>query len=319
MNQRFRVRVPATSANLGPGYDCAGLALGLYDELEAHLTDSGDCVVAVTGEGADAVPRDDSHLVVRAIARAFADAQRTLPGLELRCINRIPHGRGLGSSSAAIVAGLVLGRALLGLGEEAFSDARILELATEIEGHPDNVAPALLGGFTIAWTDEVDGGIAGRAIRLEPSDRLQPVVAIARTPLATEQARSLLPATVPHPDAASNAGRAALLVAAMTNETSLLLPATQDRLHQDFRRFAYPDSYSLVTGLRAKGIPSAISGAGPTVIAFGLSGSEVDLALVEQSVNAVLARDATQGEFDVAALPVDLGGVTIERVEEASE
>ena len=310
MSQSVRIRVPATSANLGPGYDCAGLSLGLYDELNAELTDDGECQIVVRGEGADEVPLDDSHLVVRSLARAFAAAEQTLPGLRLTCNNRIPHGRGLGSSSAAIVGGLALGRELL---NDAFgkqlSDDDLLALATEIEGHPDNVAPALLGGFTLAWIDAESQGDPARALRIPPSPRIQPVVAIAKQPLATAQARGLLPATVPHSDAAANAARSGLLTAAMTHHVELLMPATRDWLHQDFRRFAYPSSLALVGALRDRGIPAAISGAGPTVLALGVSDTEHDSSGIERAMIAALATIGHVDDFDVTPLSVDLEGV----------
>lgn len=309
MSPPVRVRVPATSANLGPGYDCAGLAIGLYDDLSASLAHAVS--IEVEGEGADEVPRDDSHLVVRAIARTFAARQLTLPGVDLTCTNRIPHGRGLGSSSAAIVAGVLIGRSLLNLGEAEMSRSELLEIATEIEGHPDNVAPALFGGFTIAWQEGANH--RGRALRLRPTSALQPVVAIATTKLATQRARELIPSAIPHAVAAANAGRAALLTAAVTDRADLLLSATEDHLHQEFRRFAYPESYALMSALRAEGIPAAISGAGPTVIAFGLAGTERDVAVVEAMMRSLVpaASDGSVAPFKVHAYEVDLAGAQV--------
>ena len=314
MTGNARIRVPATSANLGPGYDCAGLALDLTDTLEAQLLDANELEIHVEGEGAESVPRDDTHLVVRAMARGFADVGQQIPGLRLTCVNQIPHGRGLGSSSAAIVGGLLLARQLLSNDGQRLSDERVLELATELEGHPDNVAPALLGGVTIAWTaarsgDSSDGGV-GRAIRIRPNSRLQPVVAIPHTPLATQRARELLPATVPHADAAANAARAALLVPALTTNVELLLEATHDLLHQDYRRFAYPQSHALVTALRSIGIPAMISGAGPTVIALGVADTDRDvLAVQTEMIKALNAQGSVVAdEFDVRALGLSAAG-----------
>ncbi len=263
-----RVRVPATSANLGPGYDCAGLALDLFDELTVVAT-SGGLEIDVVGEGAGDVPRDETHLVVSSLIAGLAAMGASATGLKLSCINRIPHGRGLGSSSAAIVGGLALARGLVPE-EVRMSDTALLELATDIEGHPDNVAPALLGGFTLAWTEVVDGSATtvGRAVCLAVDERIVPVVAIPSSQLATARARELLPKSVPLGDAAFVAGRAALLVQAMTHRPDLLMQATEDRLHQDYRRFAYPDSYALMTALRDQGMPAAISGAGPSVLAL---------------------------------------------------
>ncbi|WP_019544991.1 homoserine kinase [Streptomyces sulphureus] len=258
-----RVRTPATSANLGPGYDALGLALGLYDDLVVRVADSG-LHVDLAGEGADTLPRDENHLLVRAMRSAFDLLGGQPRGLEIVCANRIPHGRGLGSSSAAICAGIVAARAVTTGGEARLDDAALLELATEIEGHPDNVAACLLGGFTLAWTENG----AARAIRMEPAESIDPVVFVPANPLLTETARGLLPRTVPHVDAAFNAARAGLLVEALTRRPELLLAATEDRLHQEYRAPAMAGSAELVQRLRADGVPAVISGAGPTVLAL---------------------------------------------------
>ena len=262
-----RVRVPATSANLGPGFDALGLALGLYDDVVVRVADAG-LHVDIAGEGADTLPRDEDNLLVRSLRAAFDVLGGQPRGLEVVCANRIPHGRGLGSSSAAICAGLVAARAVTTGGEGKLDGDGLLELAAELEGHPDNVAACLLGGFTLAWDE---GGVA-RAIRMEPAPTIVPVVFVPAVPLATETARGLLPASVPHVDAAVNAGRAALLVEALTRRPELLLPATEDRLHQDYRAEAMPDSADLVSRLRADGVPAVISGAGPTVLALAEDG-----------------------------------------------
>ncbi len=263
-----RVRVPATSANLGPGFDCAGLALALYDEVEVRVLPAG-IDVEVTGEGAGEVPLDDGHLVVRCIRAAAAELGTSLSGVWLRARNVIPHGRGLGSSAAAVIAGLLAGRALVPGGLERMSDQDLLELATAIEGHPDNVAPCLLGGFTLAWN-----GPPTRTLRLDPHPDLSPVVLVAPTRLATETARGLLPATVPHADAAFNAARAALLVPAVTRDPGLLWAATEDRLHQEYRAPAMPDSLALVRRLRRQRHAATVSGAGPSVLVLGTAGAE---------------------------------------------
>jgi homoserine kinase len=276
-DRRVLVRVPATSANLGPGFDALGLALSLYDEVEAAL--AGATAIQVEGEGADEVPLDESHLVVRAMRAAFERMSVPQPrGISLRCVNRIPHARGLGSSSAAIVAGILAARALAALNREGprgegFGDADVLALATEIEGHPDNVAPCLSGGLTIAWTDHEK---SAQAVKFVPHPDIRPVVVIPGFRLSTEEARGLLPAQVPHADAAANAGRAALLVAALTQrpESGLLLAATEDRLHQDYRAPAMPRTADLLRRLRAAGVPAVVSGAGPTVLAFSTSDTQ---------------------------------------------
>jgi len=265
-----QVTVPATSANLGPGFDALGLALSMRDTLSAEVLPSG-LVVEVTGSGADDVPRDESHLVVRCIRRMLDELGESAPGLRLSCENVIPHSRGLGSSSAAIVAGLGLGRALVVDGASRISDDELFRIAAEIEGHPDNVAPALYGGFVIAG-HENDEFYAVNS-RVDPS--ISAVVFVPPTPVETKVARGLLPATVPHADAAANSGRAALLVAALAGGPSLLLPATRDWLHQDYREPAMPESLALVRSLRAAGRAAIVSGAGPTVLAFATSGDDV--------------------------------------------
>jgi homoserine kinase len=256
-----RVRVPATSANLGPGFDALGLALERYDEVTARIS-TGGIRVRVSGEGAGELPDDESHLVVRCALAAFERLGVRPPGLSVDCVNRIPQARGLGSSSAAIVAGILAARALVAA--PSFDDAEVLRLASEIEGHPDNVAPCLLGGITIAWL----GSRGAEAVRVQPADGVRPVVFVPSDRGLTAHARAALPATVPHADAARNAGRAALLVHALTAAPELLLPATEDWLHQQYRAPGAPATYALVTTLREAGIPAVVSGAGPSVLAF---------------------------------------------------
>lgn len=257
------VQVPATSANLGPGFDALGLALALHDTLTGEIA-AGGLEVSVSGAGADEVPRDESHLVVRAMRAAFEALGEPPPGLRLTCENVIPHARGLGSSSAAIVGGIVLARALAADGAARLDDDAAFRLAAEIEGHPDNVAPALYGGFTIAGHDEAGFYSVGSPVVAG----LRTVVFVPPTGVETKVARGLLPATVPYADAAADAGRAALLVAALAGQPAQLLRATRDYLHQDYRRPAMPESLALVDTLRADGVPAVVSGAGPTVLAF---------------------------------------------------
>ncbi|WP_375481105.1 homoserine kinase [uncultured Jatrophihabitans sp.] len=258
-----QVRVPASSANLGPGFDALGLALSLYDDVAGMVTDEG-LAIEIIGEGGSAgtaLARDESHLVARTMRAAFAAMQVEPAGLTIDCRNRIPHSRGLGSSAAAVVAGLVLARALVVDGSERLDDAALLTLAADIEGHPDNVAPSLLGGLTIAWRDHDHA----RAIRCRLDPEVQPVLLIPPFSASTELARGLLPTTVPHADAAFAAGRAALLVAALTGAPEALFEATEDRLHQAFRAPAMADSWQLLTELRSAGHPAVISGAGPSL------------------------------------------------------
>ncbi|WP_133788167.1 homoserine kinase [Kribbella sp. VKM Ac-2571] len=258
---QVRVRVPATSANLGPGFDAFGLALTLYDDLVVTPCGSG-VTVEVSGCGEGEVPLDETHLVVRSIRAGLEALGASVPGFTLRCENRIPHGRGLGSSSAAIVGGLAAAYALAG---EPVDRERLVVLANEIEGHPDNVAAAALGGLTIAWTE----GETGRAVRLEPAARTAVVAYVPDNRVLTKEARGLLPSVVSHSDAAANAGKAALLVAALTGRPELLLTATEDRLHQEYREPAMPESLALVHKLRGSGLAAIVSGAGPTVAVLG--------------------------------------------------
>jgi homoserine kinase len=267
------VSVPATSANLGPGFDSLGLALSLRDELHAEVTGAG-LEIEVLGVGADEVPRDEGHLVVRAMREAFRAMDAEPGGLRLRCTNRIPHARGLGSSSAAIVGGIALARGLVAGGRLLLDDDAVFRLAARIEGHPDNVAPAFYGGFVISGAE--DGECYAVTVPVDP--RVSTLVFVPPDGVSTERARGLLPSEVPHADAAADAGRAALLVAALGGQPEHLLRATRDFLHQDYRRPAMPDSLALVDALRADGVPALVSGAGPTVLAFtgaGLSEEEL--------------------------------------------
>jgi homoserine kinase len=289
-----RVSVPATSANLGPGFDSLGLAFDLRDELEAELTGSG-LTVEVTGEGADAVPRDEDHLVVRAMRSAFAELGGQPAGLLLRCRNSIPHARGLGSSSAAIVGGLVLARALVEEGTRRLDDDAVLALAVLLEGHPDNVAPALHGGFVISGRDD-DG--SAYAVSAPVDTRIAAVVFVPPEPLSTEVARGLLPQTVPHADAAADAGNAALLVAALGGRPDQLWRATRDHLHQDYRRPAMTGSLDLVDRLRAEGHAAVVSGAGPSVLVLAPDGGDLAAYCPERWTHrrlAVAARGAVVG------------------------
>jgi homoserine kinase len=256
-----RVEVPATSANLGPGFDSLGLALELRDQLEAEVRPEG-LVVEVTGHGAGSVPRDGSHLVVRAMRAAFEALGVTVPGLRVTCHNAIPHARGLGSSSAAIVGGLALARALLADGPERLGVDALFRLAADLEGHPDNVAPAAYGGFVISGRESEEW----YAVRAPVDSRVVAAAFVPPDPLSTEVARGLLPETVPHAEAAADAGRAALLVAALGGAPQHLLTATRDFLHQEQRRPAMPESLALVDRLRSDGLAAVVSGAGPTVL-----------------------------------------------------
>ena len=228
-----------------------------------RVADSG-LHVDVAGEGADDLPRDKRHLVVKALRAAFTKLGGQPRGLEVVCANRIPQSRGLGSSSAAIVAAITAARALVLGGEEILDDSAALALATELEGHPDNVAACLHGGLTFAWQSST--GL--KVHRLTPHPTLLPVAFVPSSRASTKKARSLLPETIPFADAAANSGRAALLSLALTQSPELLLDATEDRLHQEFRAEAMPRTAALVRALREDGIPAVVSGAGPTVLAL---------------------------------------------------
>jgi homoserine kinase len=282
------VEVPATSANLGPGFDCLGLALELVDTLEGEVIDDG-LEIEVEGEGSGQLDCDETHLVIRSMRAAFAALGEEPAGLRLRCLNRIPHSRGLGSSSAAIVGGIVLARALVEGGTERLGDDLALALATRIEGHPDNVAPALLGGFVVSGRD----GDQVWAQQSPVDEAISAVVLVPPHGVRTDVARRLLPDVVPHADAAANSGRAALLVAALAAHPSMLLRATEDFLHQQAREPAMPESLALVRELRGAGIAAVVSGAGPTVLAF-----------VEGAPDAVAGRAPSGWQ----TLPQSVGG-----------
>lgn len=267
------VRVPATTANLGAGYDCLGLALALHNEVTLSRADLPS--VEIEGEGADSLPRNGDHLVLRAVAAAAGAAERELPPLALRQVNRIPLARGLGSSSAAIVGGVVAANELFGLG---LSARQLLDLATQVEGHPDNVAPALLGGLTVCCSVENEVLVK----RLEVAPGLACVVAIPDFEVATHQARRALPETVPHADAVFNLCRVGLSVAALiSGEFALLGEAMRDRLHQPYRAHLVPGMDDAIAAALAAGAHGAcLSGSGPTIAAFvSAAGEEVGAAM----------------------------------------
>lgn len=291
-----RVRVPATSANLGPGFDSAGLCLALHDEVEVALAAPGELLLDVRGEGAESLTRQGRrHLVVASLHRALDLMGARPPGLAVRCTNRIPQSRGLGSSSAAIVAGVLAARALVEGGEVLLDDDAVLRLADEVEGHPDNVAACLRGGFTLAWTGE-DGV---RVVRRDAAPDLLPVVLVPQQRSSTKEVRGLLPPQVPHADAAANAARAALLALAVTSDPSLLLAATEDRLHQAYRAPAMPGTAALVARLRAQGWPAVVSGAGPTV-----------LVLATRAVAQEVVASAPD-DWDASTVEVDEAGAVV--------
>jgi homoserine kinase len=300
------VRVPATSANLGPAFDCAGLALTRYDVVDFAVVDSG-LSVEVTGVGADDLPTDESHLVVRAFRAASDELGWTPSGLRVVARNGIPQGRGMGSSAAAVVAGVLAAHALCPDVEAIDLDA-VLRLTTDMEGHPDNVAASLLGGLTLSWT--VEDGV--HADSIEVHGGVLPVVLVPDATLSTHVARGLLPDVVPHADAAFNAGRAALLVHALTSHPSSMLEATEDRLHQQQRRPAMPESLALIDRLREAGHAAVVSGAGPSVLVLTerQDGDPTDAAGATRVRE--IARLVPEG-WTVLPLGVDVDGARIDR------
>ncbi len=263
-----RVRVPASSANLGPGFDALGLALSLYDEATITLRPDSEVVVDIAGMGADSLPRGERHLLLSSLRRAAEHFGGQVDGVEIRVRNAIPQGRGLGSSAATITAG-VAAAAMLISGQDSLDRASVLALAAQIEGHPDNVAACVYGGLTISWQGA--GGASAVALAVHPN--IQPVLYVPDSELSTDLARGLLPASVPHADAAFTAGRSALLIYALTLAPRLLLEATEERLHQSYRAAAMPDTTSLLESLRLAGIAAVVSGAGPSVLALRVTGS----------------------------------------------
>lgn len=300
-----RVRTPATSANLGPGYDSFGLALQLYNEFEATLADEWS--VEVSGEGAGTLLATSDNQVAVAMARAFADAGRPELKAAIECHNGIPVGRGLGSSSAAIVGGLLLGYALLSIVPTA---ERVLRLAAEIEGHPDNVAAAIHGGFTVC----APGSTPVQTVSIDPAGGLAVVVALGESPLATSESRGALPATVPHEDAAANGGRAALVALGIAlGDPQALSAGLHDTIHEPYRRALVPDLEAVRAALVAAGAGAAVlSGAGPTEIAL-VQASDDARALEHARTLAASARPALAelGRGTVLALGVDRAGARV--------
>ena len=292
------VRVPASSANLGPGFDTLGLALSLYDELTVTAT-SGGVEIDIDGVGAGVVPVDDSNLVVRSFARAFEHAGVAMPGIRIAARNVSPHGGGLGSSAAAIVSGLMAAKGLLEP-EVRFAPDELLALATEIEGHPDNVAPALLGGLTIAWT--ADGGPKAKKLHVHRGVSL--LVCVPEFSVSTEVARALQPSSVPYEDAVFNLSRSALLVAALVQSPELLLEATEDRLHQDYRASAMPETAELVRELRNEGHAAVVSGAGPSILVLCADPAE-------RAAASSIVEERARSPWRALMLAVDFKGATV--------
>lgn len=295
-----RVRVPATSANLGPGLDALGLALALHNDIEVELTPAGAeaLIDGVDGAGPERFASGEDNLVVRATRAAMDALGAPATGLRVRCTNRIPGARGLGSSAAAIVAGVTAGAALAQPDEPIDIDWA-LDLCARLEGHPDNVAACLLGGVTVAWYEP--GGRA-RAVRSDPAPGLVAAVLVPAVRVATVQARSLLPTSVELPDAVHAVGRAALAALALTSRTDLLFAATEDRLHQSYRAAAMPSTFALLTRLRSDGRAAVLSGSGPSVLVLGDGDSS--------SLVAQIASVGVDG-FEIVPLAPEPSGVQV--------
>lgn len=289
--------VAASSANLGPGFDSLGLALGLYDDIEVQTTGGGSLVVEITGEGCGQVPTDADHLVVAALRRGLAEAGCRAEGLIVRCRNAIPHSRGLGSSAAAVVGGLAAANALVAQADRApLNDAQLIQLSSEFEGHPDNASASVLGGAVVSWTEPATQDCATRydAVRLRLHRDIGFFAAIPEVRSSTAETRVLLPAAVSHRDARFNLSRAALLVVALSERPDLLMAATEDLLHQPQRAAAMPDSAEFMQVLRRHGVPAVLSGAGPAVLA---------LTTADELPAGALEFGAARG-FAVSRLPV---------------
>ncbi|OBH01281.1 homoserine kinase [Mycobacterium sp. E2699] len=260
--------VSASSANLGPGFDSLGLALSLCDEIIVETTDSG-LVVVVEGEGAGQVPLDADHLVVRAVRRGLHAAGVNAAGLEVRCRNAIPHSRGLGSSAAAVAGGLAAVNGLVAqTGSTPLGVDQLIQLCAEFEGHPDNAAAAVLGGAVVSWTDRTGAEPRYSAVSLRLHPDIQLFCAVPEDRSLTAETRVLLPGLVSHEDASFNVSRAALLVVALTERPDLLMPATEDVLHQPQRGPVMRGSAEYLRLLRRHNIAATLSGAGPSLIAL---------------------------------------------------
>ena len=295
---KVSVKIPATSANLGPGFDTLGMALSFYDEYVAEGISSG-LEIEVLGEGSSDIPTDATNLIYKTIEMVFAKQGVAVPPLRITCHNNIPHGRGMGSSGAAVSGGVMLAAGLLS-GTREFTEAELLGFATEIEGHPDNVAPALFGGLTIAWMDE--SGPHHKKLTVHRG--VSPLVLVPPNQMSTKLARSLQPESVPHTDAVFNVSRSALLVAALTQSPELMFAATEDRLHQNYRASAMPETSKLIEILREHGHPAVVSGAGPSVLVL-----EID---PQERVKAIALTNQHFPSWSPLTLAVDFKGASVE-------
>ena len=324
------VRVPATSANLGSGFDTVGLALDYHDELTFTLNDDpndGIAHVIIHGEGADALPCDETHLVVSTFRRACATFGLGRLGFTLEATNNIPQARGMGSSAEAIVAGIAAAAAFAQTGD--LNRPAVFDMAAQIEGHPDNVAPAVFGGLTVSWDFETAEGVGSVAVPggeplhggfhavnypVDPS--ITAAVFVPDYELSTEKARQALPRELPYKDAVYNVSRVGLLPAAMNpvvlaqaaqaQSNALLFTATQDKLHQPYRGALMPPSTELIALFRSKGYAAAVSGAGPCVLVLHYGNAR-------EAIDQIASEQLASGHWRVLHLPINTAGVEIER------
>jgi homoserine kinase len=288
--------VSASSANLGPGFDSIGLALSLFDEIVVETTDSG-LLVTVEGEGAGQVPLGPEHLVVRAIEHGLQAVGVSAPGLVVRCRNFIPHSRGLGSSAAAVVGGLAAVNGLVAqLDSTPLTEAQLIQLSSEFEGHPDNAAAAVLGGAVVSWIERSGDWADYSAVPLRLHPDIHMFVAIPEERSLTAETRVLLPVQVSHYDARFNVSRAALLVVALTERPDLLMAATEDLLHQPQRSPAMPGSAEYLGLLRRHDVAATLSGAGPALITLGTEPQLPLEALEYGAANGFTITEMTAGE-----------------------
>jgi homoserine kinase len=299
--QPIQVQVPASTANLGPGFDCLGLALNMHDRYMAQVMDEVGVDIDVTGEGADNVLTTEKNLIIKAMYKGFDFLGGRPRGIALRQLNVIPHGRGLGSSAAAIVGGLALARGLVLGGNERMSNDEMLTIANEMEGHPDNVSAAIFGSANLAWQESQRGHVIAQSLNFEVDPRIGALAFVPATEFSTSKARKMLPETIPHSDAVKNSSNVAVLVQALQHRPDLLLGATEDYLHQSYRQDAMPQSYALMTKLRKAGVAAFISGAGPTVMVLHTGGD---------TEAAELARAAGE-KFQMISLGVSRAGVSV--------
>ena len=299
--QPVQVQVPASSANLGPGFDCLGLALNMHDRYMAQVMDEPGVDIDVTGEGTDNIPTTDKNLVIKAMHKGFDFLGGRPRGIALRQLNVIPHGRGLGSSAAAIVGGLALARALVLGGNERMSNEDMLNIANEMEGHPDNVSAAIFGGANLAWQESQRGHVVAQSLNFDVDPRIGALAFVPSTEFSTSKARRMLPESIPHGDAVKNSSNVAVLIQALQNRPDLLLGATEDYLHQSYRKDAMPSSFAIMTKLRKAGVAAFISGAGPAVLVLHTGGES----------EAVELERAAGDKFQMIALGISRTGVSV--------